>query len=83
MNILRAVTKMNDCFNQKIQRQILFDMADLLQELNPNNYPAFAFAWLELISHQLFMPHFIKIQPSQTNQFNQNANGAQTPGENN
>ena len=64
---------MNDCFNQKIQRQILFDMADLLQELNPNYYPAFAFAWLELISHKLFMPHFIKSQPPQLNQFNQNA----------
>jgi CCR4-NOT transcription complex subunit 1 len=30
--------------------------------LNPNNYPAFAFAWLELISHKLFLPHFIKAQ---------------------
>ena len=61
MSILTAVNK-SDCFNQKIQRQILFDIADLLKELNPNNYPAFAFAWLELISHKQFMPHFIKRQ---------------------
>ena len=74
MNILLLfrpnVPQMSECFNQKTQRQILFDMADLLQELNPNNYPAFAFAWLELISHKLFMPHFIKTQQSQPNQFN-------------
>jgi hypothetical protein len=43
-------------------------MADLLKELNPNAYPAFAFAWLELISHRLFMPNFIKkiVQPAET-----------------
>ena len=35
-------------------------MANLFQDLNPNNYPAFAFAWLELISHKLFLPYFIK-----------------------
>lgn len=35
-------------------------MAALFNDLNPNAYPAFAFAWLELISHRLFMPNFIK-----------------------
>ena len=35
-------------------------MSDLLKELSPNVYPAFVFAWLELISHKLFMPYFIK-----------------------
>lgn len=59
INILTAVN-ISDCFNQRTQRQILFDMADLLNQLRPNNYPAFAFAWLELISHRLFMTHFIK-----------------------
>ena len=59
MNILRAVTNEN-MLNQKIQKQILFEMSDLLKELSPNVYPAFAFAWLELISHKLFMPYFIK-----------------------
>lgn len=59
MVILRAVT-MGECFQQKMQRKILFDLADLFKDLNPNNYPAFAFAWLALISNQLFMPSFIK-----------------------
>lgn len=59
MNILTAVN-MSNCFNQKSQRQILFDIADLLHELSPNSYPAFAFAWLELISNKQFMPHFVK-----------------------
>lgn len=60
MNILRAVT-MSDCFNTKAQFKILYDLADLFKDLNPNNYPAFAFAWLALVSNQLFMPHFIKV----------------------
>lgn len=63
MNILRAVT-MSESFYAKMKRKILYDLADLLQDLNPNNYPAFAFAWLALISNQLFMPNFIKITPS-------------------
>ena len=64
MNILTAVN-MSDCFNQRTQLLILFNLADLLKDLNPNNYPAFAFAWLELVSHKLFMPHLLKIQPYQ------------------
>lgn len=43
-----------------MQRQILLDIADLFNDLNPNKFPAFAFAWLELISHKQFMPHLIK-----------------------
>ena len=62
MNILTAVN-MSNCFNQKMQRQILFDIADLFNEINPNKFPAFAFAWLELISHKQFMPYFIKRTP--------------------
>jgi hypothetical protein len=50
MNILRAVT-MSECFNVKTQHKILYDLADLFKDLNPNNYPAFAFAWLALISN--------------------------------
>ena len=33
INIL-TVFNTRDCFNQKAQRQILFDLADLLKELN-------------------------------------------------
>lgn len=43
-------------------------MAELLNELRPTKYPAFAFAWLELISHRQFMYHFIKKQDSADNQ---------------
>ena len=67
VNILTAVN-ISDCFNAKTQKQILFDMADLFAQLKPNNYPAFAFAWLELISHRLFMPHFIKRQDPKQDQ---------------
>jgi len=35
-------------------------MANMLRELNPDKYPAFAFAWLEIVSHRMFMSHFIK-----------------------
>lgn len=41
-------------------------MANLLKDLNPNKYPGFAFAWLEIISHRHFMPHFIKKQQAPT-----------------
>lgn len=59
MNILTAVN-MSNLFSPKVQRQILFDIADLFTDVSPSNCPAFAFAWLELISHKQFMPHFIK-----------------------
>jgi CCR4-NOT transcription complex subunit 1 len=59
MSILTAVN-MSEAFDFKTRKHILFDLADLLNDLNPNKYPAFAFAWLELISHKFFMPHFIK-----------------------
>ena len=58
---------MSECFYAKMQRKILFDLADLLKDLNPNNYPAFSFAWLALVSNQLFMPNFIKTSTSLAN----------------
>lgn len=50
MNILRALS-FSSCFNRKTHLLILFSLVDLFNKLNPNKYPAFAFAWLELISH--------------------------------
>jgi CCR4-NOT transcription complex subunit 1 len=41
--------------------QGLYSLADLLIKINPMKYPAFAFAWLELISHKTFMPEFLGI----------------------
>lgn len=67
INILTAVN-MSDCFNQKTQKEILFDLANLLRDLNPNKFPAFAFAWLELLSHKLFLPHFLKKSTGSSNE---------------
>jgi hypothetical protein len=38
-------------------------MAELFKEMNPNKFPAFAFSWIELISHKHFMPHFLRGNP--------------------
>jgi len=59
INILKALNN-GDTLNLKAQRQILFDMANMMKELSPDKYPAFSFAWLEIISHRNFMSHFIK-----------------------
>jgi CCR4-NOT transcription complex subunit 1 len=64
INILTAVNN-SQFFNPKTHLLILFSLADLFNKLNPNKYPAFSFAWLELISHKQFMPHFLSAQPSQ------------------
>ena len=58
-----------DCFNQKIQQQILYSMADLFKSLNPMQFPGFCFAWLELISHKQFLPNFLKQQPQPSASF--------------
>jgi len=60
MNIMRAT--MSEYFSGEDRRQILLDLASLLNALCPENYPAFAFAWLELVSHKLFMSYFLKVQ---------------------
>lgn len=62
MNILTAVNHQY-CFNQKTQLLILYSMADLFKNLIPQKYPAFCFAWLELISHKQFLPHFLRATP--------------------
>jgi hypothetical protein len=66
MNILTAVNH-SDCFNQKTQKLILFSVSDLLINLSPSFYPGFCFAWLELISHKSFLPHFLKHSPLTAN----------------
>jgi hypothetical protein len=60
MNIMTAVNHQY-CFNQKNQQLILDSLADMLFNLSPIKFPGFAFAWLELISHKQFMPHFLKV----------------------
>lgn len=51
INILTAVNN-SQFFNPKTHLLILFSLADLFNKLNPNKYPAFSFAWLELVSHK-------------------------------
>lgn len=63
MNILTAVNHQY-CFNSKNQQLILFSLAELFVKLTPVKFPGFAFAWLELISHKQFMPHFLKQIPN-------------------
>jgi len=60
--LLNVLTRTNnsDCFNAKTHGLVLFSLADLFNKLNPNKYPGFAFAWLELISHKDFIPYFLK-----------------------
>jgi hypothetical protein len=65
MNLLTAIGA--PCyFTSKTQLQILYSMADLFKNLSPQKYPAFSFAWLELISHKQFLPLFLKPAPNQT-----------------
>jgi hypothetical protein len=59
MTLLTAINH-GYCFNQKTQLLVLYSMADLFKNLSPQKYPGFCFAWLELISHQSFMPLFLK-----------------------
>jgi CCR4-NOT transcription complex subunit 1 len=63
MNLLTAISHPH-YFNSKTQLLILYSAADLLKNLNPQKYPAFCFAWLELISHKSFMPLFLKPGPN-------------------
>ena len=79
MNILTAVNH-SQCFNQKTHLLILFSLADLFNKLNPNKYPAFAFAWLELISHKQFMPHFLKGSQTAIQGAPQTSSSQNTPG---
>ena len=42
------------------QGQPLLLIADLFHKINPNKYPAFAFAWLDLVASPLFMPSMLR-----------------------
>lgn len=46
-----------------MQQQVFINLAEIFIRLNPKDYPAFAFAWLELVSHRLFMPFFLAVVP--------------------
>jgi len=59
INILTAVNR-SDAFSEKVRTCIMFSIASILEYLRPQSTPAFAFAWLELVSHRLFLPYFLK-----------------------
>lgn len=46
-----------------MQQQVFINLAEIFIKLNPKDYPAFSFAWLELVSHRLFMPFFLAVVP--------------------
>eukprot|EP01125_Pyxidicula_operculata_P009591 TRINITY_DN3153_c2_g2_i1.p1 TRINITY_DN3153_c2_g2~~TRINITY_DN3153_c2_g2_i1.p1 ORF type:complete len:927 (+),score=235.20 TRINITY_DN3153_c2_g2_i1:216-2996(+) len=39
---------------------LLLKLRDMFHKLRPTLYPGFTFAWLELISHRMFMPKLLK-----------------------
>jgi len=41
---------------------ILVTLADFMHAIRPSRLPAFAFAWLELVAHKLFMPKLLMIK---------------------
>ncbi|KAI9280718.1 CCR4-Not complex component, Not1-domain-containing protein [Sporodiniella umbellata] len=44
---------------QKIYMSLLSAMSNTLSALQPSQFPGFTFAWLQLISHRLFMPKLL------------------------
>jgi hypothetical protein len=42
---------------------VLTAFANMLHSLQPSNFASFAFAWMELISHRLFMPRLLAVKP--------------------
>jgi len=62
INILRIVGN-TQTFNPRVQQQVFINLAEIFIKLNPKDYPAFSFAWLELVSHRLFMPFFLAVVP--------------------
>lgn len=66
------------CVNDSIE----FDSAQppimafchLLKMLSPNKYPGFAFAWLDLLSHKLFLPQLLSPKFEQVNAADQAKN---------
>jgi CCR4-NOT transcription complex subunit 1 len=52
-------------FNQETKRLIFHFLSKMFIKIQPLKFPAFAFAWLELISDKQFMPHFIALKDPQ------------------
>ena len=47
---------------EPVSHQMLLAFAGAFDSLNPLRVPSFAFAWLELISHRMFMPKMLGVK---------------------
>jgi CCR4-NOT transcription complex subunit 1 len=56
LNIIYDISRKNYKFDENIILTVYTAFSTLLHRLEPNNYPGFSFAWLELISSKYFMP---------------------------
>ena len=54
---LRILTDLGEFMGEAL----IFALADVLQAVQPRMVPAFAFSWLELVSHRHFMPKLLQI----------------------
>jgi CCR4-NOT transcription complex subunit 1 len=64
VNLLRDLNTADPVVEQN-NLQVLGAFAGAFHALQPSNAPAFAFAWLELISHRSFMPALLLAKPAQ------------------
>mmetsp|Transcript_379 Transcript_379/g.406 ORF Transcript_379/g.406 Transcript_379/m.406 type:complete len:1182 (-) Transcript_379:24-3569(-) len=61
LDILTESTQPNVVFpDQVLVQELLLPIAKIFHELNPCRVPAFAFSWLELISHRFFLPKMLR-----------------------
>lgn len=54
--VFKDVEDFGDIDKIKKKYEVLMMFANLFKKMNPSKYPAFAFAWLELISSPCFLP---------------------------
>ena len=64
LNLLRDLNS-TDPVVEANNLQVLGAFASAFHALQPANAPAFAFAWLELVSHRCFMPAVLLAKPAQ------------------
>lgn len=51
----------NTMFEPVLVTKLMLFISSLLLTLQPKNFPNFAFAWLQLISHRYFIPHLLSL----------------------
>ena len=68
IQILAAIDRHQEIFSdKKVKKMIMISIAEIFKNLSPSTYPAFSFAWLELISHYLFLPYFLETPANSQN----------------